>query len=76
MKNRKEGRPKNESSRPEPGRRAFLAGATATVAASGIAAATLGGTSGSRSSREKTDPGKLSYRETDHIRTFYARSRF
>lgn len=76
MKNREESGSTDKRARPDPARRAFLVGATSTVAASGIAAATLGRVGGSEPPRNNASPQELSYRETDHIRTFYARSRF
>ena len=55
-------------------RRVFLTGSTSVAVASGVAAAALG--RGTGSENKSTDPRRLEYRETEHIRKFYALSRF
>jgi hypothetical protein len=56
------------------GRRGFLVGA----AAAGATGAAAGGaeTSGVDAVAERKDRHQLGYRETEHIRAFYQRSRF
>lgn len=61
-------------------RRALLVGSTAIAAAAGYAVfAPEGQEGGADEERRKaaaSDPRRLGYRETDHIRQFYARARF
>lgn len=58
------------------GRRSFITGSVATAAASGIAAATLGGAGGREQPETGRDKRLSGYRETEHIRHFYRVSRF
>lgn len=67
--------PKN-STAPKPTRRQFLT-ASGGIAAAGAAAAGVSLETGHETEAEEPkDPRRLNYRETDHIRAYYARSRF
>ena len=72
--------PEKEKSGSSPGRpvarRAFLTGASAVAAATGYATLAPGEPEKARTGDPPSDPRKVSYRETDHIRQFYARARF
>ena len=57
-------------------RRAFLIGSTAIAAGGGLAAAVRGGDTVPESADRAADPRQPEYRETEHIRKFYALSRF
>lgn len=57
------------------GRRAFLTG-SALTAAGGAFAAASGGAKAAAVENDSADPKDSPYRETEHVRRFYERSRF
>ena len=68
--------PRGPALRSPVARRAFLAGSTAIAATAGYAAYSSGGGDAGPPDEQSADPRRMSYRETDHIRQFYARARF
>lgn len=76
-----ETKPRREKSNSSPlrtplARRALLTGASAAAAGAAFATIAAEGQEETAEQEAASDPRRLSYRETDHIRQFYARARF